>query len=327
MYSPVLVGLAVGASVAALAAWASGAWRRRAAEADAGIESLCAMRWRDYAHLVEDMLRERGFVRSDEQAGPGEGGYELTMLRGRSRYLVSCKNGASHRVGDTAVRELASLVQLQGAEGAVLATTGHVDASALRLAGQQGIELLAGNELWRQLERFVPHELRQEAQARAAHSVLRRSVGSLAAGTVAALVLMLVLPDRRAADGDARVAPAAAAPSRATAADTAPLAPPRDGLPAAMPDDSLTEAELAARRASAALEIRGNPVVENAVWATRSTLVVTLIRTGAEIPDSLFEESCRILVQYEEMRYSRLQIESAASDPGAPATVRWRQCR
>lgn len=327
MYSPVLVVLAAGVAVAALAAWASGAWRRRAAEADAGIEALCALRWRDYAHLVEDMLRERGFTRSDEQAGPGEGGYEMTMLRGSSRYLVSCKNGASHRVGDTAVRELASLVQLQGAEGAVLATTGRVEASAMHLAGQQSVEVLAGNDLWRQLERFVPHELRLEAQARAARTVLKRSVASLAAGVGVVLVLMLLLPDTGIEDGASTAAPATVAPSRAGPTEPAPNAMPREGVPSAMPDTSLSEAELAARRASAALEIRGNPRVQNAVWATRSTLVVTLLRTGAEIPESLFEETCRILVQYEEMRYSRLQIESPASDASLPATVRWRQCR
>ena len=94
-----------------------------------------------------------------------------------------------------------------------------------------------------------------------------------------------------------------------------------------MPDASLTEDQLAARRASAALELRGNPTVQNAIWATKSTLVVTLHQAGVAVPDSMFDEACRVLVQYEELRYTRVQVESPALDPASTPNVRWRQCR
>ena len=39
------------------------------------------------------------------------------------------------------------------------------------------------------------------------------------------------------------------------------------------------------------------------------------------------EDICRSLLQYEELRYTRLQLDVPAGTQGQPAQVRWRQCR
>src|SRR5690606_31432614 len=63
--------------------------------------------------------------------------------------------------------------------------------------------------------------------------------------------------------------------------------------------------------------------VKAAMWSTQSTLVVSMAR-----PDSmdrgLVNDACAILVEYEELRYSRLQLEPP---PGSEVPVRWRQCQ
>jgi restriction system protein len=326
--NPLLLGLAAALVAGLVASFAAGVWRGGRNEVSAGIHALCGMKWRDYAHLVEDLLRERGFARSGEDRRPGDGGFDLLMTRGSSRYLIECKNGAAHRVTEQSVRDLAGLVELHGAEGAVLATTGHVDAAAYTLAANRRVELLAGADLWRQIKSWVPHDLRSEAESKA-RGGLAKGLGitfavAIAAGVVAAA--LAPAPATAPLAAPAVVAPATSPSREAQAAAPAPV-PAAPSQPMAMPDPNLSEDQLAARRAQAAMEARGNPAVQNVVWSTKSTMVVSLRQPGAEITDLLFDEVCRILVQFEEMRYTRLQIESPPVDPNAAPTVRFKQCR
>ena len=63
--------------------------------------------------------------------------------------------------------------------------------------------------------------------------------------------------------------------------------------------------------------------VGSAAWSTQSTLLVSVKETDGK-DEALIEESCRILTQYEELRFSRIQIEPPAS---SQVPVRWRQCQ
>jgi len=331
---PLLLGLLAALLAGGAAAYFLGFWRRGFVEADAGIRALCGMKWRDFAHLIEDLLRERGFVRSGDERRPGEGGFDLLMARGSSRYLVECKNSASHAVTAHVVRDLAAVVDLEGVEGAVLATTGTVDAAAVQLAANRRVEILAGAELWRQIKPWVPHDLREEVETVARSGgrkmLLISAAAALLAGVGAASIAGLSTPAPIATRPAERVA--AAKPKATTAVPVTASA----AAAVRMPDASLSESDLATRRASAALEVRGNPLVQNAIWSTKSTIVVTLHEAGAQIPDALIDEVCRILVQYEELRYSRVQLESpalatadgvAADASSSPsAAVRWKSC-
>ncbi len=336
---PALLGVAAALLIGLAASFALGLWRRGRTEAQAGIQALCGVKWGDYAHLIEDLLQERGFTRSDEERRPGEGGFDLMMTRGSSRYLVECKNGAAHRVTEQSIRDLAKVVEMQGAEGAVLATTGRVEPAALQFAANRRIEVLSGPDLWRQAKPWVAHDLRHEAEAKARGGFSKRLVlTGLIALTSGFLVAGLVPRPNVDAARDVATVLTPAPPPVAIQPSTAELVvepsvpgvtgvPSAPSVPTAMPDASMSEEQRAARRTSAVLEVRGNPVVQNANWSTKSTLVVSLHQPGAEIPDALFDEFCRILVQYEELRYSRLQVETPGVEPGAAPTVRWRQCR
>lgn len=326
---PLFLGALAALAVGLVASLALGLWKGARREAAAGIDALCAMKWSEFAHLVEDLLRARGLVGSNDERLPGQGGFDLMMTRGSAQYLVVCKNGAAHRVNEPSLRELASLVEMQGAEGAVLATAGRVDPGMHEQARVRRIEILAGRDLWRQVKPWAPQELRHDIESRARAVTLRN--GALTAGLAlaAGLAVALLVPMPRTAVSPAKLGTGVAPPRppAAVAAITPAHAPPTSGMPAAMPDASLSEKELSTRRATAVLEVRGNPTVQNAQWATRSTLVVVLHQAGAPIPDGLFSEVCRILVQYEELRYTRVQIESPPAEPGGAAGVRWRQCQ
>lgn len=300
-----------------------GVWQRHRAEARAGTEALCSFKWRDYAHLIEDILIERGFKRAGGERRPGDGGFDLLMERGKSKYLIDCKNGSSHEITEKEIRDLATVMQMQGAEGAVFATCGDVEPGARRLAANRRIEILAGEELWRQARPWVPHEVREEVQAEARSERNRLALYSIAVALAGGIGSMLVIPalqrgavDMAAADMDAEVMRTEPATVADRTDETLPLPP------------DLTPDQAEARRATAALEVRSLPAVYNAHWSTRSTLVVTL-HPGVTLTRELPQEMCERILQFEELRYIRMQIETPA-EGGADAPtgqVRWRQCR
>lgn len=300
-----------------------GVFQRARAEAQAGTDALCALKWREYAHLIEDILIERGFKRAGGDRRPGEGGFDLLMERGKSKYLVDCKNGSSHEITEKDIKDLATVMQMQGAEGAVFATTGGATAAAARLAAHRRIEILAGEELWRQARPWVPHEMREEVQAEARAERNRLGLYSLGTAVAGGLLALLVVPalqrgavDLASAGQDAAITASAPSHAAADAADEIPLPP------------DLTPAEAEARRTTAALEVRSLPAVHNATWSTRSTLLVTL-KPGVKLSTEMTQEMCQRVLQFEELRYIRMQIEtpSEGGEGASIGNVRWRQCR
>ena len=319
---PFVLALLAALVVGLLLSFGLGLWKSDKHQAAAGMTALCGLKWRDFSHLIEDILQERGFARAQEERSPGDGGFDLLMTRGSSRYLVQCKNSAAHHVTEQGVRDLASQVQLKGAEGAVLATSGLVEPAAAQLAANRRIEILAGADLWRQVRHFMPHELRSEVETRGRAEIIKRVGLSVAGAAIAGLAAAALSPQPQ--DPIATEA-AVTRPQGAAAASPSPAAV--EPAVRAPIDTSLTEEQLAARRAGTAMEVRNNPIIANAVWSSKSTLVVSLRQHGAAITEPLFDEVCRIVVQSEELRYTRLQIESPAIEDGGAPTVRWRQCR
>ena len=85
----------------------------------------------------------------------------------------------------------------------------------------------------------------------------------------------------------------------------------------------LTPEQLAARRAEAAKRVAALPRVSQAAWSAQRTLLVTIRQASDEKTDNqLLEETCRLLVQQEEMRFTRVQLETT----DASQRVRWRLC-
>jgi hypothetical protein len=87
----------------------------------------------------------------------------------------------------------------------------------------------------------------------------------------------------------------------------------------------LTDAERNQRRLDAAARIGEIRQVETAVWSTQSTLTIRMSATDG-VDDALVAEACAVLADYEEIRYSRLQLEAPA-DAAVATPVRWRVCQ
>ena len=80
--------------------------------------------------------------------------------------------------------------------------------------------------------------------------------------------------------------------------------------------------QLARRRADAAKQVSQISQVATAAWAAPRTLLITLNHTDGK-DKVLVEEACRILLQNEEMRFTRIQLNPPSDSTQA---VRWRLC-
>ena len=305
-------------------AWVLGAFRTERDEARAGIALLCAMRWNEFCRLISEVLKDRGMQPANTERAPGQDGFDLLFTRGNSRYLVLCKNGATQRISAATVGQLYTLTQVQDADGAIIASCAAAEPAAMKLAQERRIEVIADLDLWRHVKPWVAHDQRVDAEAAASAAKRRRLLTAALIALLAAIAtytaVAMLIPEPPPQPAAVTDTPAAAARPVA--------AVPAANAPAALPDANLSEEKLASRRASAVMEVRGLTRVASAIWSTRSTLQIGL-HDGItdEALAGLVDDVCRSLLQYEELRFTRLQVEVPTGNAEQPVQVRWRQCR
>ncbi|WP_158637186.1 hypothetical protein [Arenimonas daejeonensis] len=73
----------------------------------------------------------------------------------------------------------------------------------------------------------------------------------------------------------------------------------------------------------AASRVASLEAANNAIWSTQSTLVIRM-NSGDGIDLGIVNDACAILTEYEELRYTRLQLEPPSNED---VPVRWRQCQ
>lgn len=333
---------AIAATLVALTAstWWFGVHRRRRAETRAGVQALASMKWRECAGLVLQAMEEKGYKELPSSRQPGDGGAEFLLAKGEERCLLGYKHGTAYRLGEANVRDFANGVQLQGATTGMLVTLGSAEGFARDLARRYGVDLTDGDSLWPQVEPFAPPQMVVAIREQAAEEIRKGQRVGVAASVLVGLLVFTAstlmqpaAPLPPVAPLTAPAAPAAPAGEGAPApADAAPAAPRFADEASRQADEALrelrevaalTEQERIERRLAAASAVASLEQVSGAAWSTQSTLVIRMRRADG-IDTGLVNEACAILVQYEELRYSRLQLEPP-SDSTAP--VRWRQCQ
>lgn len=310
--SPFVIGLLCALIVGVGATLYFWGVRRRHDESAAGVLTLSAMRWREFAGLVADMLLRRGYSASEQHPLGSSDQSDIVLQRDGVLCVVSCKHGSAYRLGGNAVAELANSVRLNGAGEGIMVTPGTFAPEALQQARQQRIELIDGHKLWPEIAPLVPEPLRKQVEAAAAARA-KRSIGFVWLAAVAFGAAATLLSGR--SDEETLMAPSAT-----TAAPTGPAAAKKtDPASAATPEAAPTEQQAVQRRRDAASAIAALPNVERAVWSTQSTLSLDVSNDRADLWDSI----CGIIDRYEELRSTRVQINPP---PGSDAPVRFKQC-
>lgn len=221
LWSAAAVALTIGlASTAYL--WS---YRRHRTEVSTGIAGLSKMRWREFARLIVEALRERGFEAESVEESLARGTQaELRLLRAGKPWLLACKLGdADYKVSAATVAELADAVRFNGAAGGLLVTTGRFDSHSERVA--DGLDLYSGETLWELVEPQLPASTRHEVIAAAQKRSIQTIVAAWAGAIALALIVGFVVP-LLSSRAPAEPVPAATHTAPATPNDTAPTRAP-----------------------------------------------------------------------------------------------------
>ncbi|MEO6155918.1 MAG: restriction endonuclease [Thermomonas sp.] len=285
-----------------------------------GLEYLAGLRWGDFIRLVLRAMHAAGYATIGEDGNPNDGlmsdGKDILLKRGTQRTLLSCKLGSSSIVSAQAVLGLGKSAQLRGASAAIVVTPGHFDAEARRVAAQQQVELIDGEQLWPKVKPFIPHHMLPAGKAKPANSKASRLAwaGAAVLGVSAGLLAFTMqAPIQDDADSNAAIASAVAARAPARRATAAPVAAAVDQIPT-------DAAALEKRRREVADTISTLAGVDRANWSTQSTILVTLSSADANPVAQL----CPLLERYAELASSRVQLQPPL-DSERP--VRFIQCR
>lgn len=314
--TPILLGLLCALVVAIAATAYFWGLRRRQDEIEEGVRSLNALRWREFAGLVLEMMLRRGYVAADPHPlGSGDQA-DILLKRENALYVLSCKHGSAYRLGSQAVDELANTLRMNGAAGGILVTPGGFAPDAYPHAKPQRIELIDGKAIWPEIAPLVPEPVRQQvegyAAARGKRGLGLGLAGALVAGIAVALLAPAPAPEPNGqANRPAAAVPAAAAPATKKTAANASATTGAESAP--------SPAQETQRRSDVAGAIAALPGVDRAIWSTQSTLVLDI----ADDRDDLWKGICGILDRYDELRATRVQINPP---PGSDAPVRFKQC-
>lgn len=318
-------------------------YRRHRTEVATGIAGLAKMRWREFARLIVEALRERGFEAESVEESLARGTQaELRLVRAGKPWLLSCKLGdGDYKVPAATVAELADAVRFHGAAGGLLVTTGRFDANSERVA--DGLDLYSGESLWELVEPQLPastrHEIIAAAQKRSVQTIVGAWGAAIALALIAGFAVPALLPqpapandsaprgddaaandsgkDPAGADTDAAPTAPAAAPPSAVPAPTAPAPAPH----AAAPVPSASSGDADADRAEVIRTVGALSGTERAAWSTASNLLIYR-HTDAQKPD--VDAICQVLERYPELRSSRVQLQPPA---GSSSRVRFFQCK
>jgi restriction system protein len=353
LWSAAAVALTIGlASTAYL--WS---YRRHRTEVSTGIAGLAKMRWREFARLIVEALRGRGFEAESVEESLARGTQaELRLLRAGKPWLLACKLGdADYKVSAATVAELADAVRFNGAAGGLLVTTGRFDSHSERVA--DGLDLYSGESLWELVEPLLPASTRHEVIAAAQKRSIQTIVAAWAAAIALGLIVGFVVPllssgapaepapaathaatasaaPNDAASTQSSTNPTGASPAPAPAATAPAIGEP--AAPAANAGETVPAATPAANAATPASAAAGDPSadraqviraiatlegVERALWSTPSNLLIYRL-TDASKQD--VDRICQVLDGYPELRSSRVQLQPP---PGSATRVRFFQCR
>lgn len=288
--------------------------------AERSADQLAKLHWREFAKLVLQAMRGRGYQLAQEEGQPADGiptdGSDIVLEHRGERILLSCKYGSASVVGAPALLGLAKSATLRGTEKVIVVTPGRFEEEAARIAMEQKIELIDGESLWPEVRPYVALPDAPPAPPKPAEAAApkRHALAWGGAAVIAVLAGLFTqglqpLPESETAAMPPSVQMAATHKPAPVAANTASIVE--------TPTDPV---ELEKRRREAANAISTLFGVDRAIWSTQSTLLVYLSSEDTDPSNDL----CPLLERYPELAASRVQLQPPA---GSKKPVRFKQCR
>ena len=141
------IAFLAGAAVSAL----TGYQRRRLAAraAAAGHASvLSEMTWQEFALLVAEGFKLKGYIVKERRGRAADEGFDLELIRGGERALVHCRKWRAAKVPVQTVQELHGVMATKAAGRGFVVTSGRFTEDARGFARGRNIELIDGPRLF-----------------------------------------------------------------------------------------------------------------------------------------------------------------------------------
>lgn len=129
---------------------------------------LRGLSWSDFALLVAEAFRRRGYEVPESHTATWDKGAPLEMTRNHQRYLIDCTDWRSGNAGAGAVRSLYEQIEATGAKGGFAVTSGRFTPEAKHFVVDRNIELIDGRHL-KDLVRAAPEPAPGNTPALVAH--------------------------------------------------------------------------------------------------------------------------------------------------------------
>jgi restriction system protein len=129
------------------------------------LESLRALSWSRFEHLVGEAYRRQGYSVEETGQGGADGGIDLLLRKDGDTTLVQCKQWRSRQVGVSVVREMFGLMHHHQAAAVKIVCTGVFSSDCYRFAVAKPLELVDGEALLRVIGKSTAEPERAEAIA------------------------------------------------------------------------------------------------------------------------------------------------------------------
>lgn len=298
--------------------------RPRIIETKAGILTLATMKWRDCISLTLKVLHSEGYIEAPSSEQLSNDGTEFLLLHDNARVLFRYRDGTAYRINAANVLDFAKYIKRHGASNGILITLGSIESLAYDIARRNGIQLIDGAMLWQKVRDYLPSLLLEHILKQVTDETKKwlwvGSIGSVLLGILIFFLTHQWSPSEyNLTTAEKPVAPSA----RSTPTVDPALKQMKTSAEAMAKATKLSDVQRLQRRDEAVKKLTSIVQIDTAEWPSESTLKLAFKQSDGE-DKTLIDEICRILVQYEELRYTRLQLEPPTD---SSASVRWKQCR
>ena len=142
--------------------------RVRLLDKQSSIESIRALHWQQFEHLLGETFRRQGYQVEQRGGAQADGGIDLLLWKDGNRYCVQCKHWRAQQVGVAVVRELYGVMASEQIPCGIIVTSGRITEAANDFARGKWLELIDGEALLPMIQavqsvstRYI-HQLQEE---------------------------------------------------------------------------------------------------------------------------------------------------------------------
>ncbi len=122
-------------------------FRKRLLDQQTSLESIRVLSWQDFEMLIGEAFRRDGYTVEECGGSAPDGGIDLILRKDGKKAVVQCKHWRAMQVGVKPVRELYGIMTAEGADEAIIVSSGEYTQEARAFSDGEPIQLIDGETL------------------------------------------------------------------------------------------------------------------------------------------------------------------------------------